>query len=127
MGLMMLAATLTLQAGNVTLAWDYSFEQEPSVQSFRLYALQGSNSVFTANNNNAYRSVVVTKEQATNPLTYTLTNGVTTNLIGTISNLHSGWWTFTATAINTNQMESVNSETVSAAIRPSPVWSLYVK
>lgn len=127
MGLVMLAATLTLQAGSATLAWGYNFAADPSVGAFKLYSLPGSNSVFTASNANASRTNTVLKAQAM--LTATPgTNGVMTNLTATISNLPSGWWTFTVTAFDTNDLiESVNSANVTSAIRPAPVWNIMVQ
>lgn len=121
---MMLATAL--QAGNANLSWDYNFVAEPSVQSFKLYSLPGSNSVFTANNANAFS---VTLVQRANALSQAgVSNQVTTNLTATVSNLTAGWWTFTATAISTNAgLESLNSNSTNGAVRPGRVWNINVE
>ena len=126
-GLVMLAGSLALQAGQLTLAWDYPFNLEPTVTSFKLYSLQGSNAVFTANNANAFRTNTVPKALAMVG-SGTGTNGWTTNLSAVVTNLAPGWWTFTATAVSTNGgLESVNSTVAYDVMRPIAVWNLLVQ
>jgi hypothetical protein len=73
-----------------------------------IYAVPGTNTVFTANNANATVEVTVTNQ-----------------LTGIVSNLAVGAWTFTVTALSTNNLESTNSNTiwtnVPAAVPSAPV------
>jgi len=92
-GVMTLASVLSLSAGTVKLGWDSS--TSPEVNRYKVYAVQGTNTVFTANNANA--SAVLT---------------VTNQLTVTFSNLTAGAWTFTATALSTNNIESANCSNV---------------
>lgn len=124
MGLMMLATAL--QAGDAKLSWDYNFVAEPSVQSFKLLSLPGSNSVFTANNANAFS---VTLVQRTDALAQAgVSNSVTTNLTAVVTGMTVGWWTFTAIAVSTNAgIESVNSTNATGAVRPGKAWNVNVE
>ncbi len=97
----LMAIVAQAKGGTVTLAWDlYS---QPTTNQFvdqiKLYAVPGSNTVFTVNNSNALYSATV-------PVTSTNYQ---------FTNLYAGWWTFTATAvISTNGLASANA---------TPVWT----
>ena len=103
----LLITTLIVKAsaGTVTLAWDAS--PSTDVNRYKVYAVQGTNTVFLTNNSNAFTSVTVTNQ-----------------LQATVTNLTSGLaWTFVATAISTNNLESSNSISIWTYIqfpKPSP-------
>ena len=97
----------SLVAGSVTLAWDAS--TSPDVNRYKVYAVQGTNTVFLTNNSNA--SVTVT---------------VTNQTTATVPNLLSGAWTFVATAISTNNLESLNSTSVWTIVPVAGVVNLKV-
>ena len=123
-GLVMLGTAL--QAGEAKLAWDYPFQLEPTVDAFKLYSLRGSNSVFTVYNDNANYTNLVLKTDAWIGSGIG-TNGWTTNLSTTVSNLTPGWWTFTVTAtVLADGIESVNATNASGRIRPLAVWNIQV-
>jgi hypothetical protein len=83
--------SLTLLAGTVNLAWNAS--TSPEVNRYKIYYAPGTNFVFTANNSNATGSVIVPSTQLT----------------ASVSNLVAGAWSFTATALSTNNLESADS------------------
>jgi len=85
--------TISAQAGTsrVVLAWDASPSSD--VNRYKVYVAPGTNTVFLTNNSNA--TIVVT---------------VTNQLTATVSNLNSGAaYSFVATALTTNNLESSNS------------------
>lgn len=107
---MMLATVLALQAGSVTLVFDYNFTANPDVNSFKMYAVPGTNVTWQANNTNATR---------TTTFSY--------NGSGSVSNIMFGWggftsgpWTFTVTALATNGLESANATTLGG----TNVWAV---
>lgn len=85
---------------SVNLAWDAT----PSANRYKIYAVSGTNTSFTAGNANA-------------TVTLTVTNQTT----ATITNLSVGAWTFTATSLSTNGLESVNSNVIWTNIYPGAV------
>lgn len=101
-GLLSAATALSVFAGTVNLTWDAS--TDPAVNTYKVYAVAGTNTVFTANNANA-TSVI------------TITNGV----VGSVSNLFTGAWSFTARAISTNGLESANAPTIWTNVPPSTI------
>lgn len=85
-------------AGTIGLAWDASPSLD--VNRYKVYGVQGTNTTFTTGNANA--TVVIT---------------VTNQLTLTVPGLPNGTaWTFAATAISTNNIESTNSTSVWAYI-----------
>ena len=96
-----------IYAGNVEMAWDAS--TSPEVNRYKIYAVQGTNTVFTTNNANAVATLVVTNQ-----------------LTATMSNLTVGAWTFVATAISTNNLESDNSNVVWGNVPPKGVVNLRI-
>jgi len=109
-GVMMLA-TAALYAGSAILSWDYDFTSNPDVKQFKAFGVPGSNIVFTAGNANATK--VATVSPGTNQL-----SGVQTNILGNLTGLSPGYWTFTVTALATNGVESANATNATALIRP---------
>ena len=81
-------------AGTVTLAWDASPSLD--VNRYKIYGVQGTNIVFLTNNSNA-------------TLVLTLTNHLSVVIPGLVNGKA---YTFAATALSTNNLESVNSSTV---------------
>lgn len=106
----MLAATVlsSWAGGTVTLAWDVP--TDPTVSIVKIYAVPGNMTAFTTGNANATVTVAV---------------GMPTNSVS-ISNLATGPWSFVATCLNTNGLESVNSVEITANIIPAPVTNLRV-
>ena len=105
--IMTVAAMTSLFAGSVTLGWT-PYVGDPNVNAIKIYAVPGSNTVFTAGNANA--TLIVSTPVANSSLT--------------VSNLASGPWTFVATAVNTFSQESVNSNTATTNT-PVPVVTLF--
>ena len=98
-------------AGAVKLGWDqYQNTNDVSVTAIRIYGVRGTNTVFLTNNSNATL----------------LGSTAVTNTTLTVSNLVSGAWTFAATAYagGTNNLESVNSNTVWTNVVPGVVTNL---
>lgn len=89
-----LAMILSASAGTVTLAWDASPSSD--VNRYKIYGLQGTNVVFLTNNSNA-------------TLVLTLTNQLSVVIPGLVNGKA---YTFAATALSTNNLESLNSSTV---------------
>lgn len=120
-GLMVLATTLALQAGSVTLLWDYDFSANPDVNLFKVYAAPGTNVTFTAGNSNATR---------TTTFSYTGSGSVSNIMFGW-GGFNSGPWTFTVTAVSTSGLESDNATTaggtnVWAVLRPGKAHTFKV-
>ncbi len=112
-GLVMLLATAALQAGSVTLLWDYDFAANPDVNLFKVYAVPGTNVTWQAGNTNATR---------TTTFSYSGSGSVSNILFGW-GGFSSGPWTFTVTALGANGLESDNATTtggtnVWAVLRP---------
>ena len=105
--MVMAASVISLSAGTVNLAWDAS--TSPEVNRYKVYAVQGTNTVFTAGNANA-----------------TVTSTVTNVLVATLPNLVASAWTFTITAISTNNIESVNCSSVWTNVPVAGVVNLRV-
>lgn len=101
-GLLTAATALSVFAGTVNLTWDAS--PDPTVNRYKVYAVAGTNTVFATGNTNA-TSVI------------TVTNGV----VGSVSNLFTGAWSFTARAISTNGLESANAPTIWTNVPPSTI------
>jgi hypothetical protein len=97
---MLTTVTATLQSVNLT--WKAS--TSPEVNRYKVYAVKGTNTVFVAGNTNATATVTVTNQ-----------------LVTSFANLPAGAWTFTATALSTNDFESANSNTVWTNIVPDAV------
>lgn len=108
LALLLLASTAL--AGNVTLGWN-TYTNTASADLIRVYAVPGSNTVFTANNANA---TVITSTSSTNSSL-------------TVSNLNAGPWTFTCTArSSTLGLESDNSNVVWTNVPIRGVINLHV-
>lgn len=101
-GLLSVLTLVSVYAGTVNVTWNAS--SDPAVNRYKVYAVAGTNTVFTANNANA-TSVI------------TVTNGV----VGSVSNLFSGAWSFTARAVTTNGLESANAPTIWTNVPPSTI------
>jgi len=102
LGVTLLVAAVAVAAQSVNLAWDAS--PSPEVNRYKVYAVKGTNTVFATGNTNASATVTVTNQ-----------------LTATFSNLSVGAWTFTATAVSTNGLESLNSNTVWTNVYPGSV------
>ena len=96
-----LSVTEIVSAQNINLAWDAS--SSPEVNRYKVYVAKGTNVVFTAGNVNATTTV-------------TFTNQTTGNLT-----LPVGTWTFTATALSTNGLESINSTVIWTNVYPGAI------
>lgn len=101
-GVTLFLTAVAMAAQSVNLAWDAS--PSPEVNRYKVYAVKGTNTVFTAGNANANSTVTVTNQ-----------------LTASFTNLSVGAWTFTATAISTNGLESANSNTVWTNVYPGAV------
>lgn len=99
------AAAVTLVAGTVNVAWDTYVNSDGTVNTIKVYAVKGTNTVFTAGNANA--NVIVS-------------TAVTNNTVSFV-NLPAGAWTFTATAATTNGLESANSNVIWTNVLPGSV------
>ena len=109
LALLLLASTAL--AGNVTLGWN-TYTNTADANLIKVYAVPGSNTVFTANNANA----TVTASTAS------------TNTSLTLSNLSVGPWTFTCTALNSSLgLESLNSNVVWTNVPLKGVVNLHVE
>lgn len=102
LGVTLLVAAVAVGAQSVNLAWDAS--PSPEVNRYKVYAAKGTNTVFTAGNANATSVVTVTNQ-----------------LTASFTNLSVGAWTFTATAVSTNGLESLNSNIVWTNVYPGAV------
>ena len=96
-----LSVTGIVSAQNINLVWDAS--TSPEVNRYKVYVAKGTNVVFTAGNVNATTTV-------------TFTNQTTGNLT-----LPVGTWTFTATALSTNGLESINSTVIWTNVYPGAI------
>jgi len=96
-----LSVTEIVSAQNINLAWDAS--SSPEVNRYKVYVAKGTNVVFTAGNVNATTTV-------------TITNQTTGNLT-----LPVGTYTFTATALSTNGLESINSNVIWTNVYPGAI------
>ena len=101
-GVTLLVAAVTMAAQSVNLAWDAS--PSPEVNRYKVYAAKGTNVVFAAGNTNAASTITVTNQ-----------------LVASFTNLSVGAWTFTATALSTNGLESANSNVVWTNVLPGAV------
>lgn len=99
------ATTVALIAGTVNVAWDTYVNSDGTVNTIKVYAVKGTNTVFTAGNANA--NVIVS-------------TAVTNNTVSFV-NLPAGAWTFTATAATTNGLESANSNVIWTNVLPGSV------
>ncbi|HOT87926.1 MAG TPA: hypothetical protein PLC59_04715 [Bacteroidales bacterium] len=107
------ASLLNSLAGDVTLEWDTYVQSSTNapVDLIKIYAVPGTNTVFTAGNANA---------------TVTLTTPVANSSV-TVPNLSVGAWTFVATAVSTSAgLESSNSNTVWCNVPPKGVVNLRI-
>lgn len=98
---MVLATALALQAGSVTLSWDYNFAESPDVTRFKVYCAPGTNVTWAVNNTNATKTAI---------MDYTGTGSVS-NIIYMVGGLSTGPWTFTVTAMTPLGIESDNATT----------------
>lgn len=96
---------MSLIAGSINLAWDES--PSTNIAYYTVYWAKGTNTLFTAGNINASGKISVTNQ-----------------LTCTISNLTSGAYTFAATATDTSNLESDNSNTVWTNVLPNTVINL---
>ena len=103
-GVTLFLTAVAVSAQSVNLAWNAS--PSPEVNRYKVYAAKGTNTVFAVGNTNAAATVTVT---------------VTNQLTASFTNLSVGAWTFTATALSTNNLESVNSNTVWTNVVPGAV------
>jgi hypothetical protein len=101
-GVTLLVTAVTMGAQNVNLAWDAS--PSPEVNRYKVYAAKGTNTVFAVGNTNAASTITVTNQ-----------------LVASFTNLSVGAWTFTATALSTNGLESVNSNVVWTNVLPGAI------
>jgi hypothetical protein len=101
-------SAISLFAGTVNLGWNPI--TDPSVTTVKVYAVPGTNTVFTAGNANA---TVIRSVNSTNSTI-------------SITNLQSSAWTFTATALSSGGIESTNSNVVWANVPPSGVVNLQI-
>lgn len=101
-GVTLLIAAVTATAQTVNLAWNAS--PSPEVNRYKVYAAKGTNVVFAVGNTNAATSVTVTNQ-----------------FTASFTNLSVGAWTFVATALSTNNLESANSNTVWTNVVPGAV------
>lgn len=101
-GATLLITAVTMAAQSVNLAWDAS--PSPEVNRYKVYAAKGTNVVFAVGNTNAASTVTVTNQ-----------------LTASFTNLSVGAWTFVATALSTNNLESANSNTVWTNVVPGAV------
>jgi len=100
-------ASITLIADTVNLSWNAS--TDTNVIGYNVFATQGSNTVFAVNNTNAIYVVTVTNQ-----------------LTASITNVHAGYWTFTANAFDGAGNISVNCTNVTAYVPLAPPSGLRV-
>jgi hypothetical protein len=106
--LIFVASLTSTFAGTVNLAWNAYTNS--GVNFLKIYGVKGTNTVFLTNNSNA-----------------TISNTVpVANTTFGVSNLLSGAWTFTMTALGTNGLESLNSNVVWTNVLPGAVVNLRV-
>ena len=95
----LLAVSLFGSVTTLILDWDIPSVNPSYIGYYKIYGVPGTNIVFMSGNTNA--TVVVS---ITNQLTTTLTN------------LGVGQWSFVATAVGTNNLESLNSDELSTYV-----------
>lgn len=102
----MLAASLisVFANGTVNLAWN-AYVGDVGVNTIKLYVASGTNTAFIAGHSNAVATLSVPVAQTS----------------GSITNLPSGTYTAVATAVTTNNIESLDSTNVVFNIIPGGV------
>lgn len=96
--------------GVISFSWS-QYTGDPTVSTIQIYAITGTtNGVFSAGNTNAvlFGSTSVT------------------NSTLSVSNVISGFYTFTATALSTNGLQSANSAVVGTTLLPGQVTNFKI-
>jgi len=99
--------SITLIADTVNLTWTAS--PDTNVVGYSVFAVKGSNAVFTDGNSNAVYIVSVTNQ-----------------LTASITNVPAGWWTFTANAFDSASNTSANCTNITAYVPLAPSSGLRV-